>query len=56
MKDRIKQYAKAVAYVGTYMVEFVGMALIATGVGMIYRPAGVITAGIIVVALIEVKA
>lgn len=55
MKDRVKKFGTVASYIGTYIVEFVGFALIATGVGMIYRPAGVITAGVITVVVIEVK-
>jgi len=56
MKSRIAKAAKVVSYFGTYLAELIGMVLIAVGVGMIYQPAGFITAGVLTVVVVEVKA
>lgn len=54
--NRFKQLIKVATFIGTYLVEFVGMALVSIGAGMIYQPAGFITAGAFIIAVIEVKA
>jgi hypothetical protein len=56
MKERIARITKVVSYFAVYLAEYVGMGLIAIGTGMMYRPLGFITAGALIVAVIEVKA
>ena len=54
--NRFKKFTKVASFMGTYLIEFSGMALVAMGVGMIYKPAGFITAGAFIIAVVEVKA
>lgn len=56
MKHRIIQTAKILRFVGTYAFEVAGMASMAIGAGMIYRPLGFIIGGALAVAIVEAKA
>ena len=53
--NRFKKFSKVALFVSTYIVEFGGMALVSIGAGMIYKPAGFITAGAFIITVIEVK-
>lgn len=56
MKNRIARHAKVIAFVATYAFEVAGMASVAIGAGMIYRPLGFIVGGALAIAIVEVKA